>query len=140
MVVTDESVVVLSPDALRRHLIERSRWIMWWPGSDAVLVRDDDAGGLEWLLSGVLVGRSRVTVVQQVTGTLVRYVLEADPVEPGSRTRPRHLPDSPHGERELRRIEQVHRMAWKRSVWSLVDHGDSSPTQALTTTASRRER
>lgn len=80
---------------------------------------------MEWTLIGTLVGSSRVVLTSQEDGVLIRYVLEADPSEPGSRTRPRPLGTSPHGRREAEGLHQRHRLAWKRSVWALSTQYDA---------------
>lgn len=116
----DEEVVVVPARAVMALLAERSRWMVLWPGSDAVVVETTGDTRLRWRLSGALVGDSWVVVEEEQDRVRVQYRLEADPAEPGSPTRPRHLPDSPHGRREIAALHQRHLVAWKRSVWSLV--------------------
>ena len=73
-----------------------------------------------------IVGVAEVVLVEMGTvrsspAVAVRYVLDADPTVPGSRTSPRRLPDSPHGRRELDDLHRQQSMAWKRTVWALKD-------------------
>lgn len=118
--IVDETVVLVPQTALLALLRDRVLWVRWWPGSDATVVRDADGSRLEWSLSGALVGSSTIILTARGEEVLVRYSLDADPSEPGSRTRSRALSDSPHGRREARELRQRHHLAWKRSLWSLT--------------------
>lgn len=118
VVVVDESILVIPASAFRALLVDRARWATWWPGSEAMLVHEDEP--LAWRLTGALIGSSSVATVPAPEGLLVRYTLEADPAEPGSATRVRRLPDSPHGRREVEALAQRHRVAWKRSVFTIA--------------------
>jgi hypothetical protein len=127
VVIVDEVVVGVPRSALLDLLSDRTRWASWWPGSEAMLLREVPDERLEWALSGALVGSSTVVVATHARGVLVQYRLDADPAEPGSRTRPRPLGDSPHGRREAREIRQRHQMAWRRSVWAVASHYGDVP-------------
>lgn len=116
--IVDETVVVAAPEVLVRVLVER--WAGWWPGHVVTLVADGGADGLEWWVSGPVVGTTQVRLLPHAGGTLVRYRLTADPAAPGSRD-PRTLPDSPHGRREADALRRRHVLAWKHVVWSLKD-------------------
>lgn len=122
--IVDEVVVVVPRAAVLRLLSDRTRWAMWWPGSEATLVREVPEERLEWSLVGALVGSTTVAVSAHDRGVLVRYALDADPSEPGSRTRPRPLGDSPHGRREAQSLRQRHQLAWRRAVWALAEQYD----------------
>lgn len=121
VIVTDETVVVVPAAALRSLLAESSRWQVLWPGSRAVLVTSGVPGRLEWRLSGALMGGSWVLLEDRSDGVLVQYRLEADPAEPGTGDRPRELSTSPHGRREVAELRRRHLLAWKRSLWAVVD-------------------
>lgn len=120
----DEVVVVVPHRALLHLLSDRTRWALWWPGSEATLVREVPDESLEWTLVGALVGSSRMVVAGQAEGLLVRYSLDADPSEPGSRSRARMLGDSPHARREVQTLQQRHQLAWRRAMWSLAAQYD----------------
>lgn len=122
--IVDEVVVVVPRAALLQLLSDRTRWATWWPGSDATLIREVPDERMEWSLAGALVGSSTVVVSAHADGVLVRYALDADPSEPGSRTRPRPLSDSPHARRESRDLRQRHQLAWRRAVWALARQYD----------------
>lgn len=121
MIVSDEAVVVVPLTALRSLLSESSRWRVLWPGSRAVVVTSRLQTRLEWRLTGALVGGSWVVLEERSDGVMVQYRLEADPAEPGAGERPRELSDSPHGRREAAALQQRHLLAWKRSLWAVVD-------------------
>ncbi len=122
--IVDEVVVVVPREALLHLLVDRTRWALWWPGSEAILVGEATGERLAWTLTGALVGFTSVTVSTHADGVLVQYALDADPAEPGSRSRPRPLGQSPHGRREARELRQRHQMAWRRTVWSLAAEYD----------------
>lgn len=122
--IVDEVVVVVPRAALIGLLSDRTRWSMWWPGSEATLVREIPDERLEWSLVGALVGSTTVAVSAHPQGVLVRYALDADPSEPGSRSRRRPLSDSPHGRREVQNLRQRHQLAWRRAVWALAAQYD----------------
>lgn len=120
----DEVVVVVPREVLLRLLSDHARWAVWWPGSEATLVHEIPDQRLEWSLVGAMVGSSSVVVSTHADGVLVQYALDADPAEPGSRSRARPLGDSPHGRREAGELRQRHQMAWRRTVWSLAAEYD----------------
>lgn len=119
--IVDETVIVVSRGTLATVVADRARWLGWWPGLEATVVVDRGLDGLQWRLDGGLVGRAEVALMPVREGVLLRYVFAADPAAPGSRTRPRRLPDSPHGRRELAALHRRHALAWKAAVWSLKD-------------------
>jgi hypothetical protein len=119
--IVDETVVVVSRDALAALVADRSRWVAWWPGLEVSVVVDRGVEGMTWAVAGALVGTSDVRLVPQETGVLVRYRLDADPTAPGSRTTARPLPASPHGRRAVEEIRVRHVMAWRRTIWALAD-------------------
>lgn len=119
VVIVDETVVLAAPGAVAAAVGDRARWVAWWPGLEATVVADRGVEGMTWSIAGDLVGTTQVALTVQETGVLVRYVLDADPSAPGSRTVPRRLPDSPHGRRELESLRRRHLMAWQSAVWVL---------------------
>lgn len=119
--IVDETVIVVRQGTLAAVVADRARWRGWWPGLEPTVVVDRGLDGLQWRLDGGLVGRAEVVLTPVREGVLLRFVLAADPAAPGSRTRPRRLPDSPHGRRELAALRRRHALAWKAAVWSLKD-------------------
>ena len=119
--IDDLTVVVVPRQTLAAVVADRSRWVAWWPQVDATVVVDRGLDGMTWTLAGALVGTSEVTLTAHDEGVHVRYVLRADPTDPGSRTTARRLPDSPHGRREVESLRVRHVMAWKRTVWAVPD-------------------
>lgn len=117
----DETIIVVRRDLLASVVADRTRWVAWWPGLEATVLVDRGVEGMRWSVSGALVGSSDVALVEQANGVLVRYALTAEPTEPGSRTQPRRLPDSPHGRRELAALRRRQVLAWKATVWALKD-------------------
>ena len=118
---TDETVIVVPREILAAAVSDRSRWVEWWPDLEVAVVLDQGLTGMRWSVAGPLVGTSEVVLVEQQDAVLVRYALWADPTEPGTRTTPRRIPDSPRGRRELGSLQRRHLLAWKRSVWALKD-------------------
>lgn len=119
--ILDETVIVVRREVLAAVVADRTRWAAWWPGLEATVVVDRGVDGMGWSVTGSLVGSSEVALVEQGGGVLLRYVLRADPTEPGTRTQPRRLPDSPHGRRELDALRRRHVLGWKATVWALKD-------------------
>ncbi len=118
---TDETVILARREVLAAAVSDRSRWVAWWPDLEVAVVLDQGRTGMRWSVAGPLVGTSEVVLVEQQDAVLVRYALWADPTEPGSRTTPRRIPDSPRGRRELGSLQRRYLLAWKRTVWALKD-------------------
>jgi hypothetical protein len=123
--ILDETLILVRREAVAAIVADRRRWRAWWPGLEATVVVDRGVQGLQWTVTGGLVGTAEVELTPLAAGVLVRYVLAADPTAPGSRARPRRLPDSPHGRRELEALRRRHALAWKTSIWSLKDELES---------------
>jgi hypothetical protein len=123
--IVDETLIVVRRETLAAVVADRARWVAWWPGLEATVVVDRGVDGLRWTVTGGLVGSAEVVLTPVGAGVLVRYALAADPTAPGSRTRARLLPDSPHGRRELADLRRRHALAWKATVWSLKDELES---------------
>jgi hypothetical protein len=124
--IIDETVIVVTRERLAAVVADRSRWSAWWPDLEVTVLADLGLEGMRWAVAGPLVGVSEVRLQQGEDGVLVRYVLEADPTEPGSQTTPRHLPASPRGRRELVAMHRRRTVAWKRTVWALKDEFEAS--------------
>ncbi len=125
MEVVDETVIVVRREALAAVVADSTRWVAWWPDLEATVVVDRGVSGLQWSVTGGLVGSADVVLTPVGSGVLMRYVLAADPTAPGSRTQARQLPDSPHGRRELAGLRRRHALAWKATVWALKDELES---------------
>ncbi len=118
---SDETVIAARREVIAAAVSDRSRWVAWWPELELAVVLDRGLSGIRWSVAGPLVGTSEVILVEQQDAVLVRYALTADPTEPGSRTTPRRIPDSPRGRRELDSLERRHVVTWKSVVWALKD-------------------
>ena len=119
--VVDETVIVVTREALAAAVSDKGRWTAWWPDLEVRVLVDRGVEGMGWTVTGPLVGTTEVHLEQQGAGVVVRYRLAADPTSPGSRTAPRQIPDSPRGRRELDSLRRRHAMAWKRTIWALKD-------------------
>jgi hypothetical protein len=119
--IVDETVIVVPRDVLAVVLSDRARWSRWWPDLEVAVVADLGPEGMRWSVAGPLVGMTEIRLRQSGAAVIVRYVLEADPTEPGTRTSPRRLPDSPRGRREAQALQRRRATAWKATVWALKD-------------------
>ncbi len=128
--VSDDTVILVAPEAVAAIVADRGRWVAWWPDLDVAVLVDRGRDGMRWTVAGALVGVAEVRLVPQANGVLVRYALVAEPTEPGSRSTPRRLPESPRGRRELDGLRRRQAMAWKAVVWGIKDEAESATTTA----------
>ena len=119
--IADETLVLVDQAAIASIVADPRRWPGWWPECDVVVVLDRGLSGMRWSVSGALVGYSEVRLLARPDGVVVHYVLTADPTVPGTTDQPRHLPDSPWGRREIAELRRRQLMAWKSTVWSMID-------------------
>jgi hypothetical protein len=117
----DETFIVAEPAVLAQVVADRRRWATWWPELELVVFMDRGLNGIRWTVMGELVGSCEIWLEAHGDGVLLHYYLRADPTEPGSRTVPRQLPDSPRGHREMATIRRRHAIRWKQHVWQLKD-------------------
>lgn len=125
----DETFVVVDRGRLAAIVADPTRWRTWWPGLHLAVFMDRGLDGIRWSVTGDLVGSCELWLEAEGDGVLIHYYLRADPTVPGSATRPRELPQSSRGRREIDRLRRRHAVAWKRSVWALKDEmeGDRAP-------------
>lgn len=117
----DETFVVVERARLAQIVADPARWRLWWPGLSLVVFMDRGLDGIRWTVTGDLVGSSEIWLEAMGDGVLLHYYLRADPTVPGSGTRPREIPASARGRREIDRLRRRHAVAWKRTVWALKD-------------------
>ncbi len=121
MEIVDEVVVALPRELVARRVAEPRRWASWWPDLEVTVVADRGVEGMSWTLAGPLVGRSEVMLAVAAGGVRIHYELRADPATPGSSGRPRSLPPSPRGRRQLETLRRRQLIAWRRTMWALAD-------------------
>lgn len=126
ILIVDETVVVVSREVLAVALADRTRWSAWWPGLEVTVAVDRGVEGMAWAVMGELVGSADVRLLGNEGGVLIRYVLDADPARPGSRTVGRRLPDSPHGRRQRESMRRRQQLAWQNALWSLREELEGS--------------
>ena len=124
--ITDETLVVVDQGAIASVVADSRRWAAWWPDCDVTVILDRGRDGMRWSVRGALVGYSEVRLLSRPDGVVVHYVLAADPTMPGTRDQPRRIPDSPWGRRELSELRRRQLMAWKSTVWSMIDALDAT--------------
>jgi hypothetical protein len=129
--VSDDTVILVAREVVAAIVADRGRWVTWWPDLEVAALVDDGVDGMRWTVAGALVGVAEVRLVPQARGVSVRYALMAEPTEPGSRTTPRRLPDSPHGRRELESLRRRQALAWKAVVWRIKDEAEATPNPSV---------
>jgi hypothetical protein len=112
----DETFVVASPQDVAAALHEPAAWRSWWPDLNLVVEKDRGVDGLQFSISGALVGNGELWLEPFGDGVIVHVFLRADPTAAGS--------DSEVAELPLRAVwrEARHR-AWqtKRGMGLLKD-------------------
>lgn len=117
----DETFVVVERTRIAAVVADPARWRTWWPGLSLTVFMDRGLDGIRWSVTGGLVGSCEVWLEAVADGVLVHYYLRADPTVPGAPARPRALPASARGRREIDRLRRRQALAWKRAVWALKD-------------------
>ncbi len=136
----DDTFVVAPPAAVAARVSDPESWRAWWPDLELVVTRDRGVKGVQWTVTGALVGTAEVWLEPYADGTLVHFYLRADPTARGTRTTP--APGSPRAAQAQRRRRAL---AWKRSVHALKDDleagrppGLPAPDAAVPTSGSQR--
>jgi hypothetical protein len=128
--ISDETLVVVDRVAIATVVSDPARWTQCWPDCEVAVVLDRGIDGMRWSVRGALVGYSEVRLLARPDGVVIHYVLAADPTVPGSRTEARSIPDSPRGRREVQDLRRRQLMAWKATVWAMMDSlGATRPTE-----------
>lgn len=117
----DETFILVAPDRICRVVADPNRWGLWWPDLVLTVFMDRGLEGIRWSVTGELVGSAEIWLETHGDGVIVHHYLRAEPTEPGSTTRPRQIPDSARGRREVDRLRRRHAVAWKQTVWALKD-------------------
>ena len=128
--ISDETLVIVDRVAIATVVSDPVRWTQWWPDCDVTVILDRGVDGMRWSVRGALVGYSEVRLLARPDGVVIHYLLTADPTVPGSRTQPRIIPDSPRGRRELQELRRRQLMAWKSTVWAMMETlGATAPSE-----------
>jgi hypothetical protein len=112
----DETFVVASRRAVSDALHDAKLWRDWWPDLDLVVENDRGLNGLQFSVTGGLVGSGELWLEAWGDGVIVHVFLRADPTRPGSATEPATL--------KLRQIwREARKRAWqtKRGMGRLKD-------------------
>jgi hypothetical protein len=112
----DETFVVASRQAVSDALHDPKLWRDWWPDLDLVVEKDRGLNGLQFSVTGGLVGTGELWLEAWGDGVIVHVFLRADPTRPGSATEPATL--------KLRQIwREARKRAWqtKRGMGRLKD-------------------
>jgi hypothetical protein len=112
----DETFVVASRRAVSDALHDPKLWRDWWPDLDLVVENDRGLNGLQFSVTGGLVGSGELWLEAWGDGVIVHVFLRADPTRPGSATEPATL--------KLRQIwREARKRAWqtKRGMGRLKD-------------------
>ncbi|HSP39415.1 MAG TPA: polyketide cyclase / dehydrase and lipid transport [Frankiaceae bacterium] len=88
----DETFVVASPQDVAAALHEPALWSSWWPDLDLVVEKDRGVAGLQFSISGALVGSGELWLEEFGDGVVVHVFLRADPTRDGSATEATTLP------------------------------------------------
>jgi hypothetical protein len=115
----DETFIVASPGRVALQVADRRRWVIWWPDLRLDVFMDRGDEGIRWSITGSLVGSAEIWLEAFGDGVILHYYLRGDLTEPESKTKPRHLPDSPRGKRRADATRRRHAVRWKQVVWEL---------------------
>lgn len=115
----DETFVVGEPSMLAARIGEPGRWRDWWPDLELTVTRNRGAKGLQWAVTGALVGTAEVWLEPFADGTIVHLYLRCDFSSPRAPRAPRAPSQRSDRERARRTL------AWKRFVHTLKDSIES---------------
>ncbi len=125
--IVDETLVVVDRVAIAAVVADQRRWIQWWPECEVTVILDRGVDGMRWSVRGALVGYSEVRLLARPDGVVIHYVLAVDPTAPGSSTTARSIPASPRGRRELADLRRRQLLAWKSTVWAMMETLGATP-------------
>jgi hypothetical protein len=112
----DDTFVVAPPAAVAARVSDPESWRAWWPDLELAVTRDRGVKGVQWTVTGALVGTAEVWLEPYADGTIVHFYLRADPTARGTRTTP--ASGTPRAAQAQRRQRA---RSWKRSVHALKD-------------------
>ncbi len=82
----DETFVVADRQDVAAALHEPAVWQSWWPDLNLVVAKDRGIDGLQFSITGALVGTGELWLEPFGDGVIVHVFLRADPTVPGSDT------------------------------------------------------
>jgi hypothetical protein len=114
--VADDTFVVAAPAAVAAAVHDETAWARWWPDLAPVVTRDRGVKGVQWSVTGALLGSMEIWLEPWGDGVLVHWYLRADH-GPGQVRRPRA------GRPAARQRGEVDRRVrdWKGHVHALKD-------------------
>lgn len=114
--------VVGDPDRLAQVVAVPGRWRRWWPDLELEVYRDRGAKGVQWRVTGALLGTAELWLEPVRDGVVLHWFLRAD--RPDSRGRSR---------RDLVRDQRNRVRDWTAAAWALKDEceSDRAPGQPL---------
>lgn len=112
--VADDTFVVAAPRTVAAALGDRSAWRGWWPDLELTVTRDRGLRGVQWRVSGAVVGTMELWLEPWGDGVLVHHYLRGEVADGGGPALGRR---SGRGDRVARR----HVLRWKQVVHGLKD-------------------
>ena len=104
----DDTFIRCPPASVARMVADPAAWARWWPGLVLAVTRDRGVKGVQWRVTGRLTGSMEIWLEAVATGTVLHWLLRADPPTALSPRRSARLRD-----REV--------LAWKRHAFALKD-------------------
>jgi hypothetical protein len=110
--VADDTFVAAAPDVLAAAVHDEAAWGRWWPDLHPVVTRDRGLKGLQWSVTGALVGSMEIWLEPWGDGVVLHWYLRADHAgsDHGGSD---HEPTRGYVDRRVRH--------WKRHVHALKD-------------------
>ena len=114
--VADDTFVVADPAEVARRVADPAAWVRWWPDLRLQVIRDRGVKGVQWRVSGALVGSMEIWLEPALDGVVVHHYLRAGH-PPGA--------GAARGRRATARERRQRALAWKRHVTALKDELES---------------
>lgn len=111
--VADDTFVVADPVEVARRVADPAAWARWWPDLRLEVAKDRGAKGMQWRVTGALVGTMEIWLEPALDGVVVHHYLRAEP--------PVGSPEAARRRRGLERERVRRALAWKRHVTALKD-------------------
>jgi hypothetical protein len=106
--IADDTYVAVSPAVLATVVGDPESWRTWWPDLHVRVTRDRGVKGVQWAISGPLVGSMEIWLEPVGAGTVLHWFLRADPSAAGS-------------PRRLARARRRRVRGWKTNAFALKD-------------------